>query len=54
MVDEEFGGSIIEPRIELMNDGLVPDDTENSDDGGDGTDEEEDGDADEGFPGLKG
>ena len=40
MVDKEFGGSIIEPGIELMNDGLIPDDAKNSDDGWNGTDEE--------------
>ena len=30
MVDQKFGGTIVEPRIEFVNDGLVTDDTKDT------------------------
>ena len=53
-VDEVLGGSEIEPGIELMDDGLVTDDTENSDEADHRADQEQDGDAYGGLPLVKG
>jgi hypothetical protein len=50
VVDQKFGGSEVEPGIELMDDGLITDDAEYTYQCGNRTDEEKDGDAYGWFP----
>ena len=50
MIDQKFGSSVIEPGIEFVNDWLVSNDTENSDDCGDGADQNQNGDSDGWLP----
>ena len=54
VIDQKLGCSVVEPRIELVDDGLITDDAEDSNQTGHGTDQEEDRDADSWLPFVEG
>lgn len=52
MIDKELGGSVVEPWIKFVDDGLISDGTEDSNNGRDGADEEKDSDPNGRFPSM--
>lgn len=50
MIDQEFSSPIIKPRIKLVDDGFITDNTEDTDDSRDWTDQDEDGNPNGRFP----